>query len=42
VCDALGVQEDDAREYLSTLVPELLPRIEVGIARGDLRGVFAG
>ena len=42
VCDALGVQDDDAREYLLALAPELLPRVEVGLARGDLRGVFVG
>jgi hypothetical protein len=42
VCDALGLRDADAEEYLRALVPELLPRIEVGLARGDLRGVFPG
>jgi hypothetical protein len=32
----------DAREYLIAIVPELLPRIEVGLAHGSLAGVFAG
>jgi len=40
-CDTLGVDEH-AREYLCQLAPELLPRIEVGLAHGDLRGVFVG
>jgi len=40
VCDALGIGDDRAVAYLSDLAPELLPRIEVGLARGDLRGVF--
>jgi len=42
VCDALGVEDEDARVYLCDLVPELLPRIAVGLAHGDLRGVFVG
>lgn len=41
-CDALGVFAEDQRAYLSHVVPELLPRIEAGLARGGLRGVFAG
>lgn len=41
-CDSLRIHEDDAVEYLCELVPELLPRIEVGLAHGDLRGVFVG
>lgn len=40
VCDAVGIQDDGAREYLTDLVPELLPRIDIGLARDDLRGVF--
>lgn len=42
VCDVLGVDDAAAREYLRALATELLPRIEVGLARGDLRGVFVG
>jgi hypothetical protein len=41
-CDSLGIHDDGAAEYLCELVPELLPRIEVGLVRGDLRGVFVG
>jgi hypothetical protein len=41
-CDSLGIHDDRAREYLRALVPELLPRIAVGLAHGDLRGVFVG
>lgn len=40
VCDALGVHDAGARRYLSDLVPDLLPRVEVGLSREDLRGVF--
>jgi hypothetical protein len=40
VCDGMGVADEDARAYLGALVPELLPRIEVALVRGDLRGVF--
>jgi hypothetical protein len=39
-CEAVGVEEKGAREYLCALVPELQPRIEVALAAGDLRGVF--
>jgi hypothetical protein len=39
-CDLLGIRDDGAVEYLCALLPELLPRIEVGLARGDLSGVF--
>ena len=42
VCGVLGIRDDGAREYLSVLAPDLLPRIEVGLARDDLRGVFVG
>lgn len=42
VCEAMGVTNAGACEYLNALVPELLPRIEVGSAHGDLRGVFVG
>lgn len=42
MCDALGVSDDDAREYLGAIVPELLPRIGVALAHGSLRGVFVG
>ena len=41
-CDSLGIHDDGAVEYVRALVPESLPRIEVGLARGDLRGVFVG
>jgi hypothetical protein len=41
-CDALGVEDPTARAYLSDLAPELLPRIDVGLTRGNLRGVFVG
>ena len=39
-CDVLGIQDVGATQYLAGLVPELLPRIEVALSRGDLRGVF--
>jgi hypothetical protein len=42
VCDSLGVHDAGGVEYLRALVPELMPRIEVGLTRGDLRGVFVG
>jgi hypothetical protein len=41
-CDALGVSDEDEREYLGALVSELLPRIEVGLVHGSLAGVFVG
>lgn len=41
-CDSLGVDDGGAREYLRDLVPELLPRVEVGLERDDLCGVFVG
>jgi hypothetical protein len=41
-CDSLGIREGGAVEYLAALVPELLPRVEVTLAHGDLRGVFVG
>jgi len=41
-CDALDITEKDAREYLRELAPELLPRIDVGLKEGELRGVFVG
>jgi hypothetical protein len=41
-CDALAVEGADAREYLRELVPELLPRVELGLARGELGGVWVG
>jgi len=40
VSEAVGVDDDGAREYLRALVPELLPRIEAGLVPGELRGVF--
>ena len=40
VCAALGIEGDEARMYLSDLVPELMPRIELGLSRDDLGGVF--
>jgi hypothetical protein len=42
MCDSLGIRDGDGVEYLLALVPELLPRIDVGLAHGDLRGVFVG
>ncbi len=39
-CEAIGVDDDSVREYLYVLVPELLPRIEVGLTHGELQGVF--
>lgn len=42
VCDAVDMRGEDEREYLRALVPELLPRIEVGLAHGSLHGVFVG
>lgn len=40
VCAALGIRDDEATEYLGELASDLLPRIEVGLRRDDLRGVF--
>ena len=40
LCDALGIEDAAAREYLAEYAEELLPRIEVGLARQDLGGVF--
>ena len=40
VCATLGIDDAAAVAYLRELMPELLPRIEVGISRGDLSGVF--
>lgn len=42
VCDAVGIGDPQAREYVRALGPELLPRVDGGVARGDLRGVFVG
>lgn len=42
VCRVVGVADDGAQEYLLDVVPELLPRIDVALERGDLRGVFPG
>lgn len=39
-CGSLGVRDDAAIEYLADLASDLLPRIEVGLACDDLRGVF--
>ncbi len=41
-CDSLGIHDDSAVEYLCDLVAELMPRVEVGLTGGDLRGVFLG
>jgi hypothetical protein len=41
-CDSLDIDNGGATVYLGSLVPELLPRIEVGLSHGDLRGVFVG
>lgn len=41
-CDAIGVADPAAREYLGVLACELPPRIDVGLAHGDLSGVFVG
>ena len=40
VCVSAGVLDADSQEYLSDLVPDLMPRTELGLSRGDLRGVF--
>ena len=42
VCDALEISDDAARTYLAEYAHELLPRIEVALRAGDLRGVFVG
>ena len=42
VCDALGIRDEAARKYLAEYAEELLPRIEVALRAGDLRGVFVG
>jgi len=42
VCDALDIRDAAAEEYLLALVPELMPRVDVGLECGDLRGVFLG
>lgn len=39
-CVSLGIDDDRAIRYLSDLVPDLLPRIDVGLSRDDLHGVF--
>lgn len=41
-CDEMGVCDVGARTYLGDLVPELLPRVAVGIEWGELKSVFAG
>lgn len=40
VCKALGIEDLAAEEYLRDLVPELLPRVAVGLAHGEFRGVW--
>ncbi len=42
VCKALGIEDPAAGEYLRSLAPELLPRVAVGLAHGELRGVWVG
>jgi len=42
VCDSLDIHDSGGVEYLRALVPELLPRIDVTLAHGDIRGVFVG
>ena len=39
-CDSLGILDEPAREYLADYAAELLPRLEVGLAHQELRGVF--
>jgi len=39
-CDALGVDDAAARDYLRELAADLLPRVEVALQRDTLRGVF--
>ena len=39
-CDALGISDEAAREYLADCAADLLPRIELGLPRQELRGVF--
>lgn len=40
VGDALAIDDENARRYLADLASTLLPRIGVGLARGNLKGVF--
>ncbi len=40
VCGLLGIHDECAVTYLRDCVLELLPRIEIGLPRRDLRGVF--
>lgn len=42
LCERLGMTGEGEQAYLHALLPELLPRIEVGLAHGSLRGVFVG
>lgn len=42
VCRQLGIEDPTAEEYLRDLVPELLPRVAVGLENGELRGVWVG
>ena len=39
-CDSLRISDDAAREYLADYAAHLLPRIDVGLAHQELRGVF--
>jgi hypothetical protein len=39
-CDALGISDDAARKYLADYGVDLLPRIEIGLPRQELGGVF--
>lgn len=41
-CEALGIFDEDERQYLAAVVHDLLPRTEIGLAHGSLRGVFVG
>jgi hypothetical protein len=39
-CHALGISDTAARDYLAEYAIDLRPRIEVGLAQGNLTGVF--
>ncbi|HET6351524.1 MAG TPA: DUF6179 domain-containing protein [Coriobacteriia bacterium] len=41
-CDAFGIADEPSRDYLRELVPDLLPRIAVGLKHDSLGGVFVG
>jgi hypothetical protein len=40
-CDVLGVDDATARAYLRELAGELAPRVEIGLAHGELGAMWA-